>query len=1375
MAMLQFLWLEDNQIDVEAIQARLADGGIDYEMLRVDSYADFATALEASEFDLILAAYGMSGLDGIAALKTAQSLCPDTPFIFVSASLGEELAVEALKQGATDYVLKQRLWRLVPSVQRALRETQARRDRKRTERVLIEQQQLLEMIALGQPLGQCLAAICTAVARLDSARACFLLTDTQRLTFPHAITPSFPASFGQRLEGASIDHLCFGTCGEAVHRGEPITCADIANDARWSQEWREVCMAHGILACHSTPVIGINGLPFASLMLCFDQARMPTDWEYQLAEFGTHIASIAFERDRANLALRESEAEYRRLFESIDEGFCIVEVLVDADDIPIDYRVLEVNPVFEQQTGIQAVGKTARQLNLEDHWIEIYGQVALTGKSVRFENGSETLNRWFDVYACRTGQPEARKVAIVFKDISERKRIELSREFLATLSQALVEATHIDEIVQTVGASLNRYLQVSVCAFIEINERGDRATIKYDWHQGDRSGLVGVYALPEFIIDELLQAAQAGQPIVIRDHATDPRATDPLRFAALEIGAEINIPLIRDGKWKFSLAVFHQAPYDWRADEIELMQELTSRVWAAVERVGAEAALCESRTELEQQVQKFDATLSTITDYVYSFDRDGRFLYANQVLLDLWGLAPAAAIGKTMAELDYPEAVERQLTEDFQRVFETGETVRSETAYTSPIGIAGYYDNILSPVFAADGTVETVAGSSRNISDRKQAEAALRESETRLRFMLDASQIGEWDLDLTTEPHTAHRSLRHDQIFGYASRLPEWSYEIFLSHVHPDDRAAVDQKFQQTLSASTNWSFECRIIHPDQSIHWIWASSSVYCDPDGTPARLLGIVVDITDRKAAEAALQVQTQLMQIILASIGDGLIVANPQGEFVLVNQAAENLFGRLTNEQSCDDWPKTYGLFLPDQKTLFLAQQLPLYRAIQGESANDVEVFVRPDPTIEGRWVSISGFPIRDTNGDITGGVITCRDVSERRRILQQEQAAREAAERANQLKDEFLAVLSHELRSPLNPILGWTQLLQSRRFDEARTAEALKTIERNAKLQAQLIEDLLDISRIMQGKLSLTAAPISLTFVISAAVETVKLAAAARNVGITLDLASEIAPISGDTARLQQVLWNLLSNAVKFTPNGGQVTVELRQLEHLAQIRVIDTGKGINPQFLPHVFEYFRQEDGSTTRRFGGLGLGLAIVRQIVEMHGGTVKAESQGENQGASFIVQLPIMQQIALALSKPNNTQIDPEAPLANIQILLVDDEPDAREFQAFLLEQNGATITAVASGLEALQALEQFIPDVIISDVGMAEMDGYMLMQQIRARPPHQSRAIPAIALTAYAAEVDQQKAIQAGFQAHITKPIDPEGLVKQIVTLVKKNIYKY
>jgi signal transduction histidine kinase/ActR/RegA family two-component response regulator len=406
-------------------------------------------------------------------------------------------------------------------------------------------------------------------------------------------------------------------------------------------------------------------------------------------------------------------------------------------------------------------------------------------------------------------------------------------------------------------------------------------------------------------------------------------------------------------------------------------------------------------------------------------------------------------------------------------------------------------------------------------------------------------------------------------------------------------------------------------------------------------------------------------------------------------------------------------------------------------------------------------------------------------ENTRLYAAEQQARTQAEEANGIKDEFLAVLSHELRSPLNPILGWSKLLQTRKFDATKTAAALATIERNAKLQAQLIEDLLDVSRILQGKLTLNVGQVNLVSTVSAALETVRLAAEAKYIEMKLSLVCEndqIHPtflVMGDPNRLQQVLWNLLSNAVKFTPPGGRVEVRLEYVDSCAQIQVIDTGKGINPNFLPYVFEYFRQADSATTRKFGGLGLGLAIVQQIVELHGGTVLAASSGEGQGAIFTVNLPLwhanaMSRTGYAYAKESQ-QEEVHSNLGNLQgfkILVVDDDTDSRDFISFVLSEEGADVIAVSSAMKALQALAESKPDVLLSDIGMPDMDGYMLIRQVRTWPPEQGGQIPAIALTAYAGEYNQQQALSAGFQMHVTKPAEPSELITAVVRLADKKV---
>ncbi|WP_256871805.1 ATP-binding protein [Nostoc sp. TCL26-01] len=394
-------------------------------------------------------------------------------------------------------------------------------------------------------------------------------------------------------------------------------------------------------------------------------------------------------------------------------------------------------------------------------------------------------------------------------------------------------------------------------------------------------------------------------------------------------------------------------------------------------------------------------------------------------------------------------------------------------------------------------------------------------------------------------------------------------------------------------------------------------------------------------------------------------------------------------------------------------------------------------------------------------------------ENARLYEAEQQARSAAEvlreeaqAANRIKDEFLAVLSHELRSPLNPILGWSRLLQTGKLDEAKIKQALVIIERNAKLQVELIEDLLDISRILQGKINLTTSPINLVSIIKAALETMRLAAEAKSISIEVKLEAEMRMVWGDSTRLQQVMWNLLSNAIKFTPAGGRVEIQLQQVNNQAQITISDTGKGISTDFLPYVFDYFRQADSATTRKFGGLGLGLAIVRHLVELHGGTIQAQSQGEDMGATFILNLPLM---PTQPSVNDDTQfLEPSLGVQGIQVLVVDDDTDTREFIAFLLEQAGAEVITATSAVEALKILTQSLPNVLVSDIGMPEMDGYMLMQQIRALPAGQGGQIPAIALTAYAGEIDEKQALKVGFQRHLSKPVEPDHLIKAIVTLI-------
>ncbi|WP_414578929.1 response regulator [Anabaena sp. CCY 9402-a] len=455
---------------------------------------------------------------------------------------------------------------------------------------------------------------------------------------------------------------------------------------------------------------------------------------------------------------------------------------------------------------------------------------------------------------------------------------------------------------------------------------------------------------------------------------------------------------------------------------------------------------------------------------------------------------------------------------------------------------------------------------------------------------------------------------------------------------------------------------------------------------------------------------------------------------------------------------------------------------------------------------RWVQVRSSPMISNQGELLGYVGTLEDITARKQAEEiraqviREQTARQEAEATNRMKDEFLAVLSHELRTPLTAMLGWSKILRAKKLDEKATARALEAIERNANTQVQLIEDILDISRIIRGQLRLNFCAVNPITVVETALEVVRPLADTKGIKLCTALDATLGSVCGDPARLQQIIWNLLTNAIKFTPEGGQVEVHLEGVESesfiqdellppkdnhhsstsialsipkssvCAQIKVIDTGIGIDQKFLPNVFERFRQADSTTTRSHSGLGLGLSIVRHLVELHGGKIAADSPGEGQGATFTVQLPLIYTGKEIFGQPReNILALNSTPLEGINVLIVDDETDTRNFLVFLLEEYGAIADIAASTDTALALIEQSKPDILISDIGMSGQDGYTLIRKLRGLEAQQGGNIPAIALTAFSREEDRLQALKAGFQQHISKPVDPNKLIATVTRLLQ------
>ncbi|MFN6572087.1 PAS domain S-box protein [Dendronalium sp. ChiSLP03b] len=818
------------------------------------------------------------------------------------------------------------------------------------------------------------------------------------------------------------------------------------------------------------------------------------------------------------------------------------------------------------------------------------------------------------------------------------------------------------------------------------------------------------------------------------------------------------------------------------------------------ERKHIEAALQQSTTIL-------NAINQTSPTLIYVKNREGQILMANPAMIRSIGKPETEIIGKTDIEFHINRTEAEQIVENDRLIMQTGQLLVFEEILEVASGRRTYLST-KSPYRDSQGNIIGLIGIAFDITARKQAQQELQQTLQTLSTLIKASPL----------PIVAIKLNMTVQLWNPAAeRLFGWSETEVLGQLIPIVPEEKQEECRQVRAAVAKGEIfagvETYRRKRDGSRVFVSISAAPLYDESSSINAIVLIFQDVTAQKAAEAILRQSEERYRYLAESIPQLVWTANADGMLTDVNQRWLKYTGLTLAQAQTAGWQ---AIIHPDElptlsQNWVAAQQAGTNYRAEGRMR-------RADGAY--RWHLHQAVPLKNAQGQPIKWFGTATDIEnqkqleqQRQQLLEQEQLARAEAETANRIKDEFLAVLSHELRSPLNPILGWTSLLRHGRLDAEKTAYALKTIERNVKLQVQLIEDLLDVSRILRGKLSLIMIPVNLASTIAAAKETVQLAAQAKSIQIQTVLDPNIGQVLGDSARLQQVIWNLLSNAVKFTPSGGRVEIRLSQLlvtggqegqggqgdkktrgvttdlclipispnpqrgpqvpqsliPNYAQIQISDTGKGIHPDFLPHVFEYFRQEDGATTRKFGGLGLGLAIVRHLVELHGGTVRAESPGEGQGATFTVKLPLLKQDKTIKDEDNSSPPTPDAsPLAGIRVLVVDDDADTRELIAFILEQAGGSVTRAVSAMEALEVMIQTKPHVLVSDIGMPDIDGYMLMRQIRAMLPEQGSQILAIALTAYAGEMNQQQALAAGFQYHIAKPVDANQLVQAITSFL-------
>jgi PAS domain S-box-containing protein len=767
-----------------------------------------------------------------------------------------------------------------------------------------------------------------------------------------------------------------------------------------------------------------------------------------------------------------------------------------------------------------------------------------------------------------------------------------------------------------------------------------------------------------------------------------------------------------------------------------------------------------------EALARLEATLSSISDFAYSFDRDGRFTYVNKALLDLWGLTLNQALGKDFFDLQYPPDLAAKLQRQIQQVFHTRQALSDETPYVSPTGVTGYYEYIFAPVFGPDGAVQAVAGSTRDITRRKQAEDDRERSEQRL--ARDATLLANVrDAVIVTDLQGIVTFWNEGaaRLFGFqaAEVLGRPNAQRFPEAIRPK----VEEWTQLIASGEAEFSGEWLDYRKDGSTVWIEAATRRINDPAGNPIGIMGVSRDISDRKRNEEILRENTARFRQLADAMPQIVFAATPDGNVDYFNRKWYAYTGLPEGSVGNQSWQRVHEESESQRVLDTWAQSL--------RSGHPYEIeyrLRRADGAF--RWHLGRALPVRDDSGNIVRWFGTNTDIhdskllqEQNQRLLESERAAHAHAEAANRAKDTFLAVLSHELRTPLSPVIMAVTAMEIDSDLPKEFQEELAMVRRNLDLEVKLIDDLLDLSRVTSGKLRLHPQPVHVHDILRHVLQSSASDLGAKRLNLTSKLAADNDRLIADPARLQQVFWNVIRNAVKFTPQGGDISVRTWNdpaADGRLFVEITDSGAGIPPDLLPRIFEAFEQGDLRTTRQSAGLGLGLAIAKAVVEMHGGTIQAASEGPGRGATFTVRLDTTPAAAPESGSDADTPVQAaQSTAARPRVLLVEDHPDSARTLARLLQSSGYDVRLAHNVAAALQLAAAHPFDIMVSDVGLPDGTGHELMEQIRAR-----HGLKGIALSGYGMEDDLRRGRDAGFVDYVVKPVN----VAHLDTIIRRHL---
>lgn len=1129
---------------------------------------------------------------------------------------------------------------------------------------------------------------------------------------------------------------------------------------------------------------------------------------------------IKLERERDAL-LKALDAQRAQMADAFEQSPAALAILRGPE-----YVVESVNRRYQQLVGPrEVVGKPLAEAIPEiqqQGFIRLLDNVRasglpFTGESMTFnlrrtphEAVSETTLEC--VYQpMRDAEGKVTGVLVHGIDRTEQARAQAHDSFLLMLEDALQNLDSAEAICETGAALLGRHLQANRCAYAIVDADEDTFEVRADYADGT-AHLTGRSRLSDFGSD-LLECMRENRPWVVQDSQTHspPPHLDTGGYRRLGMRALLSAPLHKAGRLVAVVGVHQVRPRVWTSAEIELVRLVAARCWESMERAGAQSDLARSEARLRELADAMPQIVFTATP-------DGDVDYFNRRWYEYTGLPVGESGYDSWRKVHTEDGLARAM-QAWPQAVRTGQPYEIEYPLRRHDGSYRWHLGRALPIRDDAGRIVRWIGTNTDIHDRRMVEQRLQESELRFRHLCDNAPVLIWMANADGDCEYVSR-----QWYLFTGQTEQEAMGSgWMEKIHPDDAAAVGRTLARAAADRRAFTIEYRLRRHDGEYRWCVDTASPRFSSSGQFLGFVGSLLDIAERKRIENATAAERAALEMIttgkplsavLEAIARGIEAQSDVGlrcTIMLVDEHRQCLL-----EGAAPSMPASFRK---------IAHRLPIGErsGCCGRAAFLRRQVLCSDVRVDANWqdylvaaaeadiVACCSTPILASDGQVLGvvalyhpfvhyptvheqdlarsashlaGIIIERRETDQRlqQLLAAEQSARGEAERASRMKDEFLATLSHELRTPLNAILGWSRLMQGEAVREKDLSRGLEVIERSAHSQAQIIDDLLDMSAILSGKVRLEANELDLCALVGGTIDAARPGAESKGIDIALTPCSDapVLPYLGDAVRLQQVLTNLIGNAIKFTPSGGKIAVTLDTSATHLRISVSDSGVGIDPLFLPHVFDRFRQADASSTRSAGGLGLGLAIAKQLAELHHGQLSVSSEGVGMGATFTLLLPrndLLQRLDPARRNDGAANAAALLPrgairLDGVRVLVVDDDMDSRGVTQRFLQEAGAVVEAAVSADDAESLLRERPYDLLVSDVGMPRRDGHSLIRSVRARGAGAASRIPAIALTAYVRGEDRSLALDAGFNAHLGKPVDPVKLIALAASLTQPQI---